>query len=41
MVKSTFANGMRSAPEGLGLASLADSHLEWRFYSWLGISGAR
>jgi hypothetical protein len=41
MVKSTFASGMRLAPEGLGLASLADSHLERRFYSWLGISGTR
>jgi hypothetical protein len=41
MNMSTFTNGLRFAPEGLGLASLADSYLEHRFYSWLGRSGNR
>ena len=37
----TFTSGLRIAPEGLRLASLADSSLERRFYSWLGRSGNR
>lgn len=41
MPMSTFAGGMRSAAEGLALAALVDSYLERRFYSWVGLSGAR
>jgi hypothetical protein len=41
MIINAFSNGLRLAPEGLGLASLADSNLERRFYSWLGCSGVR
>jgi hypothetical protein len=40
MIMNAFTSGLRPAPEGLGLASLADSSLERRFYSWLGRSGA-
>ncbi len=41
MSSDIFSSGRPFAPEGLGLASLADSSLERRFYSWVGQSGNR
>jgi hypothetical protein len=41
MFMSTFTTDEPLAPAGFGLASLAASNLERRFYSWLGRSGRR
>jgi hypothetical protein len=41
MVMSIITTVGTFAPAGLGLASLAASNLERRFYSWLGKSGRR
>lgn len=41
MRTNTHTTGPILSPAGLGLASLADSNLERRFYSWLGLSGTR